>query len=46
MKDPFGNYLCQKLAETCTPEELSKIVSVIVSDIIEISLNPHGTRAV
>jgi hypothetical protein len=46
MVDPFGNYLCQKLAETCTKEELGKIVEVVSPNLIMICFNPHGTRAV
>ncbi|EMR09745.1 hypothetical protein PNEG_01930 [Pneumocystis murina B123] len=46
MTDPFGNYLCQKLLEHCNDEERTTIVRSVASDLIPISLNMHGTRAV
>ncbi|QSL66194.1 hypothetical protein MERGE_000569 [Pneumocystis wakefieldiae] len=46
MTDPFGNYLCQKLLEHCNDEERTTIVRSVAYDLIPISLNMHGTRAV
>ena len=46
MSDPFGNYLCQKLVENCTPEELHTIIEKIIKNFINICMNQHGTRAV
>ncbi|WFD35956.1 hypothetical protein MCUN1_002827 [Malassezia cuniculi] len=46
MTDPFGNYLCQKLLEHCTDAQRDQIVEVIAPDLVTISLNMHGTRAV
>jgi len=46
MIDPFGNYLCQKLLEHCTDEHRYKIVEKVASELVTISKNMHGTRAV
>lgn len=44
-RDPFGNYLCQKLVEHSNEEQRLAIVKSITSDIVRISKNMHGTRA-
>jgi hypothetical protein len=44
--DPFGNYLCQKLLEYSTDEQRSLICESVAQDLVNISLNMHGTRAV
>lgn len=46
MTDPFGNYLCQKLLEYSTDEQRTAIIESVASDLVSISLNMHGTRAV
>lgn len=46
MTDPFGNYLCQKMLEFCTDEQRDLIVESVSSELVTISLNMHGTRAV
>tara|TARA_R110002050_G_scaffold299366_1_gene464732 strand:- start:608 stop:1597 length:990 start_codon:yes stop_codon:yes gene_type:complete len=46
MTDPFGNYLCQKLLEHCTDEQRLALIEVIAGDLVSISKNMHGTRAV
>jgi hypothetical protein len=46
MTDPFGNYLCQKLLEYSTEEQRSAIIESVAGDLVGISLNMHGTRAV
>jgi hypothetical protein len=46
MIDPFGNYLCQKLLEHATEEQRSAIIDSVANDLVGISLNMHGTRAV
>eukprot|EP00742_Colponemidia_sp_Colp-10_P003851 GILJ01004101.1.p1 GENE.GILJ01004101.1~~GILJ01004101.1.p1 ORF type:complete len:1018 (-),score=125.30 GILJ01004101.1:519-3572(-) len=46
MTDPFGNYLCQKLMEVCTSDQLTTIIERVSADLVRISLNMHGTRAV
>lgn len=44
--DPFGNYLCQKLLEYSTDEQRNMICESVAHDLVGISLNMHGTRAV
>ncbi|KAG0179133.1 hypothetical protein DFQ28_011143 [Apophysomyces sp. BC1034] len=44
--DPFGNYLCQKLLERCDDSQRSAIVDIVSPELLMISLNMHGTRAV
>ena len=44
--DPFGNYLCQKLLEYSTDEQRNLICESVAGDLVTISLNMHGTRAV
>jgi len=46
MTDPFGNYLCQKLLEHCTDDQRLAIVRRVAPDLVSISKNMHGTRAV
>ncbi|KAL4196792.1 hypothetical protein AMTRI_Chr04g184940 [Amborella trichopoda] len=49
MVDPFGNYLMQKLLEVCTEEQRMQIIHVVTGtpgELVEISLNMHGTRVV
>ncbi|KAL1920195.1 uncharacterized protein VTP21DRAFT_1341 [Calcarisporiella thermophila] len=46
MTDPFGNYLCQKLLEHCTDEQRTVLVDRVAPDLVAISMNLHGTRAV
>jgi hypothetical protein len=46
IKDPFGNYLCQKLLEYSTDEQRNVICESVAQDLVNISLNMHGTRAV
>lgn len=44
--DPFGNYLCQKLLEHCDDDKRLRIIQTVAPDLVNISLNMHGTRAV
>ncbi|KAI9023256.1 armadillo-type protein [Hyaloraphidium curvatum] len=46
MTDPFGNYLCQKMIEVATDAQKSTIVDKVGPELVNISLNMHGTRAV
>ncbi|KAJ7711698.1 armadillo-type protein [Mycena olivaceomarginata] len=46
MTDPFGNYLCQKLLEYSTDEQRNVICDSIAQDLVNISLNMHGTHTV
>ena len=40
------NYLCQKLLEFSTDEQRNVICESVAQDLVNISLNMHGTRAV
>ncbi|XP_043713189.1 putative pumilio homolog 8, chloroplastic [Telopea speciosissima] len=49
MVHPFGNYLVQKLSETCTEKQKMEIVHTITKEefqLVTICLDMHGTRAV
>jgi hypothetical protein len=46
MTDPFGNYLCQKLLEHCGEKQRLMLIESVASDLVRISQNMHGTRAV
>lgn len=48
MTDPFGNYLVQKLLEVCTEGQRMEMLHRVTAngDLVTISLNMHGTRAV
>lgn len=46
MMDPFGNYLCQKLMELCTAQQLEAMVERTRGSLVKVSLNLHGARAV
>eukprot|EP01025_Chloroclados_australasicus_P018325 TRINITY_DN1953_c1_g1_i2.p1 TRINITY_DN1953_c1_g1~~TRINITY_DN1953_c1_g1_i2.p1 ORF type:complete len:653 (+),score=90.45 TRINITY_DN1953_c1_g1_i2:241-2199(+) len=48
MKDPFGNYLIQKVLELCSEEQCTEILRMATKsgDLVEAALNTHGTRAV
>jgi hypothetical protein len=46
MTDAFANYLCQKILQFSVDEQRSLIVDSIASDLVRISMNSHGTRAV
>ncbi|XP_008795563.2 putative pumilio homolog 13 [Phoenix dactylifera] len=49
MVDPFGNYLMQKLLDVCSKEQRMTIILKLIEDaeeLVRISLNIHGTRAV
>jgi len=46
MTDAYGNYVCQKLMRKCRPTQVHAIVQHIQYDLVELSQDPHGTRAV
>ncbi|CAG8584137.1 8318_t:CDS:10, partial [Racocetra fulgida] len=46
LEDPFGNYLCQKLLEYCNDDQRTIIIETVAPELVNISLNMHGTRAV
>eukprot|EP01023_Acetabularia_acetabulum_P019768 TRINITY_DN20121_c0_g1_i2.p1 TRINITY_DN20121_c0_g1~~TRINITY_DN20121_c0_g1_i2.p1 ORF type:complete len:681 (-),score=141.98 TRINITY_DN20121_c0_g1_i2:1301-3343(-) len=48
MKDPFGNYLVQKVLEVCSEQQCTEVLRMATrnGDLVEAALNTHGTRAV
>lgn len=42
----FGNYLCQRVIEICSVDELKSLIYSILPCLLDISLNQHGTRAI
>ncbi|GAA5856818.1 hypothetical protein JCM9279_002029, partial [Rhodotorula babjevae] len=46
MTDPFANYLAQRLLEYATDEQRDALIESISGELVSISLNMHGTRAV
>uniref|UniRef100_A0A0D9XTI8 PUM-HD domain-containing protein n=1 Tax=Leersia perrieri TaxID=77586 RepID=A0A0D9XTI8_9ORYZ len=49
MKDPFGNYLVQKLLEECSDDQRMRIICEITrvpGELITVACNMHGTRVV
>ena len=46
MQDSFGNYLCQKMIQTCSEAQLARLFEVLTPQMPVICLNNHGTRAV
>ena len=46
MTDPFGNYLFQKLLKCCGAEQRGALLRRVSGDLVAVSMNVHGTRAV
>ncbi|KAG5612606.1 hypothetical protein H5410_023887, partial [Solanum commersonii] len=49
MKDPFGNYLVQKLLSVCNDEQRMQFVLMVTNDsgeLVKASRTTHGTRVV
>ena len=46
MRDPFGNYLIQKLVERVTDEQMREVVLTIREDPLMICKDLHGTRSI
>ena len=46
VKDPFGNYLIQKLCTNLKPEQIKEILIIISQNVLEIGCNSHGTRVI
>ena len=46
VKDPFGNYLVQKIIKNLDEKKIKKILEIISKSIVDISINNHGTRVV
>lgn len=45
MTDSFGNYLIQKLLERVTDDQRVELAKIAAPKMVEISKDPHGTRA-
>lgn len=45
MRDPFGNYLCQRLIDKCNQEQKTKLIISAAQELVYIAKNMHGTRA-
>eukprot|EP01127_Copromyxa_protea_P017198 TRINITY_DN5216_c0_g2_i1.p1 TRINITY_DN5216_c0_g2~~TRINITY_DN5216_c0_g2_i1.p1 ORF type:complete len:383 (+),score=67.30 TRINITY_DN5216_c0_g2_i1:115-1149(+) len=45
MRDPFGNYLCQRLIDKCTPTQRTQLIKGAALELVFIAKNMHGTRA-
>ena len=46
VRDPFGNYLIQKLCITLNPDQIIHLLSIISHNILDIGSNSHGTRVI
>ena len=46
MNDSFGNYLCQKLFEQCSAEQIKTVIEKISPIAMTIATNIHGTRSI
>ena len=46
VKDPFGNYLIQKLCNNLNQDQIIKILEKISPTILDIGSNNHGTRVI
>lgn len=46
MNNPFGNYLCQKITDSCGKDQLKAVIKIIEKEVVDICRNSHGTRAV
>ena len=45
-KDFFANYFIQKLLQYLNLQNLTAITSILLSDFLSLSTNPHGTRVI
>ena len=46
VKDPFGNYLIQKICNNLNQDQIIKVLEKISPTILDIGSNNHGTRVV
>ena len=46
VKDPFGNYLIQKLCSNLSPIQIKKFLEIMTPTILDIGSNSHGTRVI
>ena len=45
MIDPYGNYMCQTLVQSCSASQRLKLLTGMKTSMIMISCNPRGTHA-
>ena len=46
MKDPFGNYLVQRIIKNLDDKRIKKTLDIISPSIVDIGINNHGTRVI
>ena len=46
IKDPFGNYLIQKICNYLDEERIKTMIEIISPNILDIGSNSHGTRVI
>ena len=46
MMNQFGNYLCQRIIDVCSLNDIKKIITAITPTLVEISMDSHGTRVI
>lgn len=44
MMNQFGNYLCQKLIDVSSVNDIKKIIAAVMPNLIQICMDNHGTR--
>ena len=45
MVDPYGNYMCQTLVQSCSASQRLKLLTGMSASMVMISCNPRGTHA-
>ena len=46
MMNQFGNYLCQRIIDVCSINDIKKIINAIIPALVEICMDNHGTRVI
>ena len=45
MTNQFGNYLCQKMFEVASDNDIRKLMNYVLAHSFQVSASMHGTRA-
>jgi hypothetical protein len=46
MKDPYGNYICQKVIERCTQQQIDELAELVqLHGIVDLAQDRYSTRA-
>lgn len=45
MTNQFGNYLCQKMFEVASDDDIRKLMNYVLAHSFQVSASMHGTRA-